>query len=148
MNDYLININKNLDLKPSTVSNGSEIDEITKHLDDHISVCKIKQAYSKILQEDNFSFRMVSMDEVKRVVLTLNSQKSSTYGPIPGTILKQTWKVHLKYLTNTINHSSKTSTFPEKLKKSEVLPVYKTHLPLQKENYKPVSLLPHIKSLN
>ena len=90
MNDYLININKNLDLKPSTVSNGSEIDEITKHLDDHISVCKIKQAYSKILQEDNFSFRMVSMDEVKRVVLTLNSQKSSTYGLIPGTILKQT----------------------------------------------------------
>ena len=90
MNDYLININKNLDLKPSTVSNGSEIDEITKHLDDHISVCKIKQAYSKILQEDNFSFRMVSMDEVKRVVLTLNSQKSSTYGPISGTILKQT----------------------------------------------------------
>ena len=42
MNDYFININKNLDLKPSTVSNGSETDEITKHLDDHISVCKIK----------------------------------------------------------------------------------------------------------
>ena len=49
MNNYFINITKNLDLKPSTVPNTSDIDEITKHFDDHISVCKIKEAYSEIL---------------------------------------------------------------------------------------------------
>ena len=46
MNNYFINITKNLDLKPSPVFNTSDIDEITKHFDDHISVCKIKEAYS------------------------------------------------------------------------------------------------------
>ena len=68
MNNYFINITKNLDLKLLAVSNTSDIDEITKHFDDHISVCRIKEAYSEILQEDSFSFKMISMDEVKKMV--------------------------------------------------------------------------------
>ena len=49
MNDYFINITKNLDLKPSAVPNTSDLDEITEHFDDHIILCKIKEAYSEIL---------------------------------------------------------------------------------------------------
>ena len=109
MNNYFINITK----KPSTVSNTSDIDEITKYLEDHISVCKIKEAYSEILREDDFNFKMVSMDEVKKVVLKSNSKKSSTYGAIRASTLKQTMEVHLKYLTDTINYSLKESTFSD-----------------------------------
>ena len=69
MNNYFINITKNLDLKPSTVSNTSDIDKITKHFDNYISVCKVKEAYIEILRENNFSFKMVPMDEVKKIVL-------------------------------------------------------------------------------
>ena len=64
MNNNFINITTNLDLKPSAVPNTSDIDEIIKYFDDDISVCKIKEAFSEILREDNFSFKMVSMDEV------------------------------------------------------------------------------------
>ena len=71
MNNNFINITKNLDLKPLTVSYTSDIDEITKHFDDHISVCEIKEAYRESLREDNFSFKMVSMDEVNKVVLKI-----------------------------------------------------------------------------
>ena len=46
MNNYFINISKNLDLKPSTVSNTSDTDEKTKHFDDNTSVCKIKEVNS------------------------------------------------------------------------------------------------------
>ena len=144
MNNYFISITKNLDLKPSTVSNTSDIDEITKHFDHHISVCKIKEAYSEILREDNFSFKMVFMDEVKKVVSKLNSKKYSTYGAISASILKQTLEVHMKYLANTINHSLKESTFPDELKQFEVISVYKKLHPLQKENYRSVCLLLHI----
>ena len=38
MNNYFRNITKNSDLKLSAVSNTSDIDEITNHFDDHISV--------------------------------------------------------------------------------------------------------------
>ena len=47
-------------------------------------------------------------------------------------------------MTNTINHSLKESTFPDKLKQSEAIPVYKKLDPSQKENYRPVSLLPQV----
>ena len=91
------------------------------------------------LQEDDFSFKMVSMEEFMKVVLKLNSKIyiyiyiCSTYGSIPTSILKQTIEILLKYLTNAINHYLKESTFPNKLKQSEVLPIYKKLDPLQKE---------------
>ena len=95
-------------MKPSTVSNTSEIDEVPKHFDHHSSACKIKKAFSEILREDNFGFKIVSMDEVKKVLSKLNTQKkSSMYGAIPASILKQTKEVHLKYMTNAINNSLK-----------------------------------------
>ena len=112
MNNYFINITKKLDLKPLTVSNTSHIDEISKNFGYHISVYKISEAYSEILRKDNFSFKMVSMDDVKKVVLKLNSKKSPTYGTILASIPKQSIEVYLKYLTSTINHSLKESTFP------------------------------------
>ena len=103
---------KKLDLRPS-VSNTSAIAEITKHFDRHISECKIKEAYSETLKKDYFNFEIVSMDKVKKVVLKLNSKKLSTYGAIPVSILKQSTEVRLKYLTKTINHFLKESTFPD-----------------------------------
>ena len=77
MNNYFINITKNLDLKPSTVSNTSDIDEITKHFDNHISVCKIKQTYSEILREDNFNLNGF-YGRSQESSLELNSKTSST----------------------------------------------------------------------
>ena len=105
MNSYLKNITKNSDLKSSAVSNTNDIDKITKRSDGHINACKIKEAYSKILQADNFSFKMVSMDKVKKVVMKLNSKRSSKYGATPPSILKPSIEVHLKYIT--MNHSLK-----------------------------------------
>ena len=37
-----------------------------------------------------------------------------------------------------------TSVFPQQLKQAEVIPLYKKLDPLSKENYRPVSLLPHL----
>ena len=65
MNNYVKNIPKNLYLKPFTVPNTSDIDKITKHFDDHISVCKIKEAYSEILREDNFRQSQERSFEIK-----------------------------------------------------------------------------------
>ena len=76
--------------------------------------------------------------------MKINLRKSSTYGAIPASILKQSIEVHLKYLTNNINHYLKESTFPDELKQSEGISVYMKLDPLQKNNYRPVSLLPQI----
>ena len=63
---------------------------------------------------------------------------------IPTTILKQCVDVYLLFLTKAINHAITENTFPEQLKKSEIIPLYKKEDSLKKENYKPVSILPHV----
>ena len=49
----------------------------------------------------------------------------------------------LPQLTSSINYSFQHNSFPQELKLSEVIPLYKKLEPLQKENYRPLSLLPH-----
>ena len=77
-------------------------------------------------------------------MINLNVKKCSTNGSIPATILKQYVNVYLPFLTKAINYAITENTFPEQLKKSEVIPLYKKEDPLKKENYKPMSLLPHV----
>ena len=62
-------------------------------------------------------------------------------------ILKQCVDGYLPYLTVTINYSLRENIFPEELKRSEVIPLYKKLDPLKKENYRPVSLLPHVSKI-
>ena len=71
-------------------------------------------------------------------------KKSSTLGFIPLTILKDCIDVYLVHLTNAVNHSQQTSVFPQNLKQTEVIPLYKKLDPLNKKNYRPVNLLPHL----
>ena len=68
----------------------------------------------------------------------------STYGSIPTSILKQCVDAYLPYLTDSINYFLRKGIFPEELKHSEVISVHKKLDPLKKENYRPVSLLPHV----
>ena len=74
----------------------------------------------------------------------LDTKKSSTYGSIPAIILKQCVNAYVPHLTNPINYSIEHSSLPQELKPSEVIPMYKKSDPLQKENHRPVSLLPHV----
>ena len=102
----------------------------------------IHEKYPEILPE-SFKFQFLSNNEVKKEIENLDTKKSSTYGSIPATILKQCVNAYLPHLTNSINYSIQHSNFPQELKLSEVIPVYKKLDPLQKENYRPVSLLTH-----
>ena len=60
--------------------------------------------------------------------------------------MKQSIEIHLHFLTNSINYTRKNGEFPNKFKKPKVIPLYKKEDPLKKENYRPVSLLPHVSS--
>ena len=119
------------------------MNEIVSLFYSHISIRKIK-AYFPAASNTNFKFSEVSQDDVKKEDLHLNLKTSSTSSSIPTTILKQSIDIHLAFLTNSINYTIKNSEFPDKLKKLEVIPLYKKEDPLKKVNYRPVRLLPHV----
>ena len=83
---------------------------------------------------------------MKKEIENLDTKKSLAYGSIPATISKQCGNAYA-YLTNSMNYSIQHSSFPQELKLSEVIPVYKKLDSLQKESYRPVSLLPHVSKI-
>ena len=84
------------------------------------------------------------MEDVKKDILNLNIKKTSTSGSILVTTLKQSLDIYLPYLIKSINYTINEGKFPAELKHSEAIPLFEKEDPLNKENYRPVSLLPHL----
>ena len=82
------------------------------------------------------------MEDVKKSILNLNIKKSSSSGSIPAIILKQFIDIYVSYLTKSAICAINEGKFPAELKHLEVIPMFKKEDP--KENYRPVSLLPHL----
>ena len=142
MNKYFVNITKKLKLKQSeTEINELSLSEILDKYKDHQSIVKIR---SQMNGEKNlFSFKPVTSEEVLKTIYTLKNNKGSLSYTIPVKILKTFSGSFLPYLTGVINHSITTSSFPDELKLAEVISAFKKDDPLDKENYRPISLLSH-----
>ena len=99
MNEHFVSITKKLSLKSSISSKGSGSD----FFHDHISIKKIKEIYPEIVPK-SFKFEPAIKDNIKNEIQKLNVKKSSTFGFIPVTILKDCVDVYLVHLTNSVNH--------------------------------------------
>ena len=87
-----------------------------------------------------FTFRHVTTDEVKNVILDFKNDKAAS-GEIPVKILKNCGCIFdtLKYCSN---QSIETCNFSDCLKTVNITPVFKNDDPLDKLNNRPVSTLP------
>ena len=91
--------------------------------------------------EDLFSFRTVTSEEVRRVISSLPLNKSPGPDKINSRILKDCLPVILGPLTNIINCSLTTCTFPTAWKVAEVIPIVKDGDHEVASNNHPISLL-------
>ena len=62
-------------------------------------------------------------------------------------MLKSTNDVHVSLLTKIINLSIRNRCFPGELKAAEVTPIFKKNDDLDKENYRPVNVVPHMSKI-
>ena len=76
MNNFFINITKNLNLKPYKDSSLTDINKIASDFDNHISIKRIKESFQNIVSRD-FNFHKVSREDVKKEIIDLNVKKSS-----------------------------------------------------------------------
>ena len=82
------------------------------------------------------------MDDVKTVIRDLKNNKPAG-GEIPIQILKES-EFTFGILTNCINKSIETGCFTDGLKAANITPIFKKDDPLDKANYRSVSILPLI----
>ena len=137
MNNFFINITKYLELKKYSKGKLNSLKDILKAFESHPSIEKIKKA---IKTNEKLSFRNVKDDEVRKFIMNLDVSKATP----PTDMLKQTIDVDLPIITQIISISIDNNCYPDDLKLAEVSPVFKKKDDLDKENYKPVSVLSHV----
>ena len=141
MNNYFTGITSHLNLKPDQI-NHSEILTNIEHFKNHESIQRIKLA--NFHHRQTFNFRYVSVKEVQKELINLSSKKVTRKGDIPAKIFKDSLSVYTKELTTIINNCLKVGLFPNEVKLADVSPVFKKDDDLNKENYRPVSILSHM----
>ena len=77
----------------------------------------------------------------------LNPRKATPQGTIPAKLLKLSSNVSSGVLHTLFNEMVTTDTFSDNLKKADIAPAHKKRDPLDKANYRPVSVLPSISKL-
>ena len=76
--------------------------------------------------------------------MNLDGSSATPVGDIPIDMLKQTIDIHLLIMTQITNMSIDNNCYPDDLKLAEVSQVFKKMDDLDKENYRPVSVLSHV----
>ena len=79
--------------------------------------------------------------EISDIISSLKTGKSIGPNSIPTKLLKFLCPHICSPLSNIINESFQSGTFPEKLQLAKVIPLFKTGCPLTASNYRPISLL-------
>ena len=122
------------------VSNES-VNDIIRKFQNHPSIIKIKENH-----QGHFSFSAVDAEDVDGEIDSLDASKAIQQNDIP---VKKT-KANLfcsEFIMHNFNEGISTARFLDILKNAEVKPVFKKKSRTDKENYRPVSILPVISKI-
>ena len=121
------------------IPSSKPIDKAITKFQFHASILLIK---TKINTSNSFSFTEIKTDDVDKEIHSLNSKKSDTQNNISAKILRKCASSTVPVLQKLFNEILRAGNFPDKLKLANITPVFKKNNPLEKENYRPVSVLP------
>ena len=110
----------------------------------HVASNKSYQSYLTDQIACSFDFKLVTKDEIVKIVRELHPKSSFGQDNISTILLKAISMEIYETLTLIINQSLSTGIFPDKLKIAKIKPIFKKENPNIPDNYRPISLLPAI----
>ena len=114
------------------------IDEILIEYANHPSIEAIRETK---IDNETFTFKEVGVDQVYKLLQTIDHTKSTGEDKIPPKYVKASANLLAEPITRVINRSIKECYFPNKAKVASVLPLFKSLERILKKNYRPVSVL-------
>ena len=126
-----------------TAGVSNTIDSIVLKYSNHPSIINIKTHVTK----STFSFTEVNLSDITTELQMLDSNKACISNSIPTKLIKDNSCVCSEPLKCIINCGIKTSTFNDRLKVADVIPIHKKDDTTDKNNYRPISLLPTVSKL-
>ena len=115
------------------------LDIILDIFSSHHSVIQIKEKTNK----DVFSFHHVLPWETYRAILSVNQNKPAS-GTIPTKVLRSLAKEICIPLIDCVNSAIINGKFPSELKTADVILIFIKEDPVEKANYRPISLIPSL----
>ena len=106
----------------------------------HFSIVAIKTKNTN----KYFKFNSISKAEIEKEILNLDSSKACQDSDIPTKVIKSNSDIFTDALYSEFNRSLETSVFPPSMKLANVTPVHKKGNRSEKDNYRPVSILPNL----
>ncbi len=94
------------------------------------------------ISKTQFSFEHTDENKVIKIINKFDSKKATGVDKISVKLLKPGKEALVTHITKFVNKSIDSCIFPDQLKKAQVTPIFKKKDPLDKSNYRPVSILP------
>ena len=151
LNKFFSNIVKNLKIPerfvnnslPHSLSSHPTLKAILKYKD-HSSIPVIKRFSQRI---SSFYFLTVDKNTVLKEIKKLNSNKAVQDTDIPVNILKENAEFFGEYIYLQFNEAIESPKFPDLFKFANITPAFKQGSRNQKDNYRPISILPLISKI-
>ena len=143
-NDYFCNTVTNMSDDEQSIRDGECVKDIYDDFEYHESILSIKSRNYPI---DAFSFEEVNEDVILKLVRSLDGNKATGHDNIPAALLKSAAEELALLIKILINRSIRDAQFPHDLKLSEIPSIFKSKDDLDKENFRPISILPCISKI-
>ena len=96
---------------------------------------------SRQVKQNAFGLSQVNEDDVLKLLMKINTCKSTGLDNLPAKFIKEVAPVICKPLTHIINLSIMSGDIPSDMKNARVVPIYKKNSKTEVGNYRPVSIL-------
>ena len=86
---------------------------------------------------------MINPECMSKIINNLDTSKATQQGDIPTKIIKDNKDLFSYFISASFNNAVNKGVFPNELKQADIKPIYKKESRNEKENYRPVSILPN-----
>ena len=114
-----------------------------KKYSSHPSILSIKEK----INNNVFSFQKVTYEEILNEIKNLDTSKSTQLEDIPFKIINDNADIFANFILQNFSKCIIDGTFTDRLKKADVIPVFKKGNHNDKTNYQPVSILPSLSKI-
>ena len=90
---------------------------------------------------------MISPECISKVINNLDTSKATQQGDIPTKIIKDNKDIFSYFISASFSNAVNKGVFPDELKHADIKPIYKKESRNEKENCRPVSILPNLSKI-
>ena len=94
-----------------------------------------------------FSFKEVTLNEIINKIKSLDQSRATQSNDIPTKVIIENYDIFATFITESFNIMIENSVFLVSIKQAAMKPIYKKDSRNEKENYRPVSIVPNLSKI-